>query len=121
MIRRALTTALVASVMSSTLASAQRDSLIPRVRGVVFDSIHSRPLADAFVGVVGGSLSTQTDARGRFQFDSVPGGTYLVVAQHPALDSLGFPGISQRVHFAGNEEVRIATPSFAALWRRMCG
>jgi hypothetical protein len=121
MMRRALPAALAAIVAIPAFAHAQSDSVIPRVRGVVFDSIRGRPLANAFVGVVGGSSSTQTDARGRFQLDSVAGGTYVVVVQHPALDSLGFPGIRQRVRFTGNEDVRIATPSFASLWRRMCG
>jgi hypothetical protein len=102
-------------------ARAQHDSIVAHVHGTAFDSITNRPLADAFVGVVGGSWHTQTDSRGRFQFDSISTGFHAVVVQHPLLDTLGFPGISARMKFSANEELRISTPSYATMWKRMCG
>lgn len=92
------------------------------VRGVVFDSVRGRPLRDAFVTIVGGSQSTTTDSRGRFYFDSVPRGLRTFAVQHAELDSLGFTGLSARATLAtGDEEVRVAVPSFATLWRAACG
>jgi hypothetical protein len=121
MLRRALCVALIAVVMVRGDALAQQDSGVVRVHGTAFDSITNRPLADAFVGVVGGSWHTQTDSRGRFQFDSISTGFHAVVVQHPLLDTLGFPGISARMKFSANEELRISTPSYATMWKRMCG
>src|SRR6185503_13744829 len=94
------------------------------VRGVAYDSLRAAPLTEAFVTMSGGSRahSATTDTRGRFQFDSVVPGSYTLSMQHPAIDSLGFPGFARRVVLSGkDEEVRIAVPSFATLWRAACG
>ena len=92
------------------------------VRGVVFDSVGGRPLRDAFVTILGASQSTTTDERGRFHFDSVPGGVRTIAVQHAVLDSIGFSGLSARANVGwANDEVRVAVPSFATFWRRVCG
>jgi hypothetical protein len=92
------------------------------VSGVAFDSLNRAPLAGALVTIVGTARSTRTDARGRFRFDSVPPGTHTFAAQHAALDSVGFSGISTRATITdGSDEVRLGGPSFATLWRTACG
>ena len=92
------------------------------VSGVAFDSVTRTPLAGAVITIVGTARSTGADVRGRFQFDSVPPGTHTIAAQHAALDSLGFSGVSARVTVTdGRAEVRLGSPSFATLWRTVCG
>jgi hypothetical protein len=93
-----------------------------RVQGVVYDSLRSRPLAGAIVTLSGDSRITRSDSRGRFVFDSVPPGARTFAAQHAALDSVGFSGISARVTVTdGAKPIVIAAPSFASLWRTACG
>src|SRR3954471_4298009 len=92
------------------------------VRGVVFDSVRGRPLRDAFVTIAGGNQSTTTDERGRFRFDSVAGGVRTFPVQHAALDSLGFSGLTKRATIGDqDDEVRVTVPSFATLWKAVCG
>jgi hypothetical protein len=97
---------------------------VPRavpVRGVVFDSVRGTPLRNASVSILGGNQHTTTDEHGRFTFDSVPAGLRTFAVQHSALDSLGFSGLSRRADVsAGENEVTVAVPSFATLWRRAC-
>jgi Carboxypeptidase regulatory-like domain len=69
-----------------------------RVRGMVFDSIASGPLARALVQVVNVeerthiAFSGTSDSLGRFLFDEVPAGHYIAGFYHPMLDSLGLAG-----------------------------
>jgi hypothetical protein len=89
---------------------------------VAFDSLRSRPLAGAFVTLDDGGRSTTTDESGRFVFEAVPLGVHSVAVQHAALDSAGLTGVATRFALgAPAAEVRVATPSFATLWRGFCG
>src|SRR5215831_7651554 len=91
------------------------------VRGIVFDSLHGRPLANAFVTIVGRTGSSATDSRGRFRFDSLSPGVYTVTAQHPVLDSIGLSGLTAKATAEdGGGDVRLAIPSFETLWRVSC-
>ena len=119
---RLMRSVLAALIAAPSLLAAQ--STLLTVRGVAFDSLHGTPLADAFVTLsgTGRAKSATSDSAGRFQFDSVAAGAYVVSMQHAAIDSLGFPGMSNRVSVtAANQEVRIAIPSFGTLWRTVCG
>ena len=79
-------------------------------------------MRDAFVSIAGHAEVITTDARGRFQFDSVAPGPHEVMAQHPILDSIGLSGLSAHATVsAATNEVRLAVPSFATLWRAACG
>ncbi len=105
-------------------AAGQSAQAAPTVlRGVAYDSVRGRPLSNAFVTLDGGR-SAESDARGRFQFDSVSVGEHVVSVQHATLDSLGFSGLAARVRVgdpAGElRELRIATPSFASMWSVAC-
>ena len=102
-------------------ASAQSPTSSVAVRGVAFDSLRGVPLTDAVVIIVGSARTTTTDARGRFQFDSVTPGTHTFAVQHAALDSVGFSGIAARATVTdGHDEVRVTVPSFASLWKSVC-
>jgi hypothetical protein len=90
------------------------------VRGVVFDSLHSRPLAGAFVAI--GAKSSTSDAAGRFTIADVAPGSYRVMAQHDVVDQLGISAIGSQVRVTdGNDLVTVALPSFRTLWRQVCG
>jgi len=92
------------------------------VRGVVFDSLRGQPIRNATVSIAGNSQVITTDSRGRFQFDSVSPGAYRFTAQHPVLDSIGLSGLLARSTVTdGRDEVHLAVPSFATLWRVACG
>jgi hypothetical protein len=110
--------------VSSSVATARHvaaQSAVP-VRGLAYDSLQAAPLVGAVITIAGTSLSARTDDRGRFRFDAVAPGTHTFAAQHAALDSIGFSGISSRARVTdGAAEVRIAVPSFATLWRAACG
>jgi hypothetical protein len=102
-------------------ASAHAQELVS-VRGVAFDSLRNAPLSGAFIAIAGSSRSAVTDARGRFRIDSLSTGTYTFAMQHDVLDSIGFSGRSVRVAVgATTQSVTLAVPSFATLWRGLCG
>lgn len=116
---RARFSALVVSLVLALPALAQRP--VP-LRGMVFDSLRGQPVRDAFVSIAGRAEVVTTDARGRFQFDSVGLGPQQIIAQHPILDSIGLSGISARATVSeATNEVKLAIPSFATLWRAACG
>lgn len=82
----------VAPVRAQGPASPGRPS--SSMRGLVTDSMHARPLADATVLVTRLSpspsefYSLQTAADGRFRLDSLVAGRYAIAVTHPFLDSL---------------------------------
>jgi len=121
---RALSSLLVVGAVLALPALAQQQQqqrLLP-LRGLVFDSLRGQPMRDAFVSIAGHAEVITTDARGRFQFDSVAPGPHEVMAQHPILDSIGLSGLSAHATVsAATNEVRLAVPSFATLWRAACG
>jgi len=92
------------------------------VRGVAYDSVRGRPLAGAFVSVAGSELTAITDSTGRFRLDNVTPGPHTFTLQHAALDSIGFFGLTSKVTVTGTPaDVVIALPSFATIWRAVCG
>ncbi|MGH9887029.1 MAG: hypothetical protein ACREBE_16000, partial [bacterium] len=92
------------------------------MRGVAFDGLRGQPLRDARITLVGAKQIATTDARGRFEFDSVSPGVHTFAMQHALLDSLGFSGLSKRATITnGRDEVRISVPTFGELWREACG
>jgi hypothetical protein len=107
-------------LLSASAAMGQASSP-PSVQGVAFDSLRGVPLAGAFVTVVGAGRSTTSDSLGRFRFDSLGAGTYSFAIQHDVLDSIGVGSITTRTTVrGGDDEVRMAVPSLATLWRRWC-
>ncbi|AHG89288.1 hypothetical protein J421_1751 [Gemmatirosa kalamazoonensis] len=112
---------LLGTVLYLSLGSALGAQTVVTVRGVAFDSIRGVPLVEAFVAL-DGDRSTITDARGRFRFDSVAPGRYTLTLQHAALDAVGIFGLSApAVVTESAAEFTLASPSFATLWRGVCG
>jgi hypothetical protein len=123
MLRHSLLAAASAALLTPLPhAEAQSSAATVRVQGVVFDSLRGQPLGGAIVSLAGDSRLARADSRGRYTFDSVPPGVRTFAAQHAALDSVGFSGISARVTVTdGGRSILIASPSFATLWRSVCG
>lgn len=114
----------VCLIMAGALpAPARAQSTRPvTVTGLTFDSLRGVPLANAFVTIAERSRSTTSDAKGRFVFDSIPPGAYTFAMQHAAFDSLGLSGATTRAVISnGKDVVTLAVPSFATIWRTVCG
>ena len=99
-----------------------------RVNGTVFDSITGAPLPGAVVQLVGRSdrnrsVTTRSDADGRFVFDSVAPGAYVAGFLHPRLDSLHLaaPLRDVTVPASGAIGLRLFVPSRRALVAAHCG
>jgi hypothetical protein len=93
------------------------------VVGSVFDSLVARrEMRAATVTIIELNREATTDALGRFRFDSVPAGKYQITFFHPALDSLELaaPVALLDVPVAGMINVRLATPSPATAYARLC-
>ncbi|MGQ0647259.1 MAG: carboxypeptidase regulatory-like domain-containing protein [Gemmatimonadaceae bacterium] len=102
-----------------------------RVAGFVYDSLARAPLAGAHVQVVPVDATllavdrrtTQSDSGGRFVFEDVPAGRYLVGFFHPKLDSLGVEPPLRRVDIRGGRELTLdlAVPSAGSIITAWCG
>jgi hypothetical protein len=103
-------------------AVGQNAPAIARVEGIAFDSLHGKPLAGAFIAIAGGDWTTTSDANGRFYFERVPPGPHALIVHHALLDTLGLAGLSVRVVVRDDRApLRVAVPSFATMWRNVCG
>lgn len=98
------------------------------LRGVVYDSVRARPLAQATVQLVnerdrGSTRATATDRLGRFSVDSLEPGRWMVGVQHPWLDSVAVDQLGVMVEVKANSTIRasLAIPSGRALVSRVCG
>ncbi len=118
---------LAANISLTSLAGAQARSP-GRVEGLVYDSVSRRPLRLATVQLlrIGSETDMRTtgaDSAGRFRFDSVPDGEWMVGAWHTRLDSVGVRQLSRRtrVESGKRRDVLLAIPSSTTLIRRMCG
>ncbi|MEX2178317.1 MAG: carboxypeptidase regulatory-like domain-containing protein [Gemmatimonadaceae bacterium] len=103
-------------------ASGQDSTTVPvTVKGVAFDSLRGGPLAEAVIMIAGLDRRVTTDARGRFEFDSVPPGPRTFQVQHASLDSIGFHGFARQFAITtGSANVVLAFPSFRTLWAAAC-
>lgn len=122
-------------LVSDTASSRAQDRAVAtaraRVNGMVYDSMTMRPLTGALVqlalvpaaGRIATVRSVTTDTLGRFDFDHVLPGTYLLGFQHVAVDSLGLRGPLQRIDVRTASAVRaiMAVPSMRAIIRTVCG
>jgi hypothetical protein len=122
-VRRAAPILVAAALVAGGSASARaQERVLVRVDGVAHDSLRARPLAGALISIAALGRSAITDSTGAFSLDSIPVGRHELVLQHEVLDSLGLPEARHVIDVSENTgRLRIATPSFAALWRAACG
>src|SRR3954467_3208735 len=110
---------LTAGVFAFCIAANARGQGVT-VRGFVYDSLHSHPLAGAFVAI--GTKTATADSAGWFAIADVAPGSYRVTAQHDAIDRLGMSAIGAQARVTDGRGVwTIAVPSFNAMWRLLCG
>lgn len=117
----------LALTTSALRLAAQSSAGSHSLRGVVFDSVRGAPLADALVQVSAANdrahaMSTRSNARGEFAFDSLRTGSYLIGFLHPRLDSLLLASPVQTVVVDGalTQPVALAIPSEATLLTTFC-
>ena len=98
------------------------------IRGVAFDSANARPLRQTVVQLIRAdepnvSRLTTSDAQGRFAFDSLRAGPWILGLRHPLLDSLRIEQLATRVEVRarGTTRATIAIPSGFAMTARVCG
>lgn len=93
------------------------------VAGTLHDSVGGGPLTGAVVSVEGTSLSTTTDAQGRFRLDArdAPFDELTLRVEHPRLEMAGV-AIERRLNVGPGQMARLtlATPSVATLLRARC-
>jgi len=98
------------------------------IRGVVFDSLTMRPLAEATVQIAAATgtpwiRTYETDSKGTFEFAGVPNGTYLIGFFHAELDALGLlpPTFRLEVRAGPPIHMRLTIPSARTIARSLCG
>ena len=112
---------LTVGVTAATAQSAGTPPATTTVRGVVYDSLRSQPLAGALVELAGSNRSVVADRRGAFRLDSVPLGAQRFSFSAPALDSIGLYGFAVDVDVRTNTPaLALTTPSFRTFYTRMC-
>lgn len=96
--------------------------------GLAYDSTASRPLAGARLGLIRVDDPSQlrtvgADTAGRFQFDSLPPGRYLVGADHARIDSLGLAQLTLLVEIrdGATTTATLSLPSIRRLIAYRCG
>ena len=117
---------LAGSCLFAAVAAAQ--AARGRIDGVVTDSVHASALPGALVMLarrnadVMLSRSTTTDSAGRFAFDSLPPGEYVVALESAMLDSLelALPPSTVTVDARAPVHVRLAVPSGGTIRARVC-
>lgn len=99
-----------------------------RIEGVVFDSVHARPLANARVVAAGTAAQSEarreatSDSTGRYHIDSLAAGRYLVGFESALLDSLEVTLSPREANVASAQgtTLNLALPSAAKLRSAVC-
>ncbi len=116
--------------MANAQSPTSRTGQASAVTGIVYDSIAQHPLASARVELVNAdnpaapSKSIETDTLGRFRFDDVAPGRYLIGFLHPILDSIGVERAPRALKVNGKEpaiRIDLALPSPQSLRTAICG
>lgn len=124
---------LIIAVALARLAAAQTPSAPApgsgaTIAGIVRDSLAHGTLAGAVVQLADAdpngrySRTTSSDSLGRFSFNDVPDGRYLIGFLHPVLDSIGIEGPAREVvvHDGRAAHVDLAVPSARRLRAAIC-
>lgn len=110
-----------AEIASGQSSGAPLSAVTMSVKGVVYDSLTMTPASKATVWLAGGTQTTISDENGRFELSAVPAGKHFLAFSNVALDSLGLEPLGTQVEIDGTgKSVRLATPSFATIWKSLC-
>lgn len=95
---------------------------IASLTGVVFDSLHNTPLADATVSIEGTARMSTTTRLGIFLLDSIPPGSRQLRVDHPVLDSIGVAMVTAPFDIADGQSatLQLAIPSARSLIEVSC-
>lgn len=130
---RALVVAAVIGANPALGAQSPPSPARSQISGVVYDSISRRPLAGADVQLQrsrpasvdssSGLRAVLSDASGRFEFDGLEEGTYLLTFFHSAVDSLGVNMPLKRIELrqAQRLNITLASPSQTGVIALICG
>lgn len=130
--RKRAAVALCAALVAHAPVLAQSGaSSVGTISGEVFDSLSLRPMARAVVqlarlgagGRVEGTWSAATDSGGRYAFEPLPLGSYLLGFQHLAIDTLGLRSPVHRVDLrrGGAVHVALGAPTMRSVVEKVCG
>jgi hypothetical protein len=120
---------LLTLISAAAACMAQGETTLPRVSivGSVHDSVGQRPLVGATVQIVLASemqnaQSATTDERGRYRFNAIVPGEYLITFFHPSVDSLAVQAPIRRVRVGARDPERIdlALPGTKAVLAAHC-
>jgi hypothetical protein len=91
------------------------------VAGTLSDSA-GRPLAQATVRLAGTPFITTTNERGEFRLDSLPPGSFVLIAQHPGYTSIGMAAADERLDLKEGTTTRsnLRAASTSQLMERLC-
>lgn len=119
---------MVSPLPSVAAAQSTRAPAPGRVQGTVYDSVAARPLTDGRVELLSVRDSLQQRLAtlgpgGRFVFDSVEAGAWVVRYRHARLDSLALRDllVPVTVRAGRRTSVALAVPSSQVLAQRACG
>ncbi len=104
--------AMPAAARAQDPSSAARVAAVGVVRGRVTEAGSGRPLADAQVSVVGGTLATLTNADGNFVLPRVPAGTHTIRVRR-----IGVAAVDRPVTVTAGAETRLDVSVQAAASR----
>jgi hypothetical protein len=91
--------------------------------GIILDSLHNEPLANASITLQPGTARVESDSFGRFVFRGIVAARYKLSVSHPLLDSLGVSVAIPTLEVTGDKTpaVALAVPSLPSLKRSYCG
>jgi hypothetical protein len=107
-------TSTIALLASTSTAAAQRGA--GALQGTIRERVESRSVRAAVVSLVdfdsesSHTITAHPDAQGRFRFDSLPPGRYLIQVAVPTLDSLEISLPAERVEIAEGKTTRFDAP-----------
>jgi hypothetical protein len=117
---------LIPSVLATLCFPIATLSAQGSIAGTITDSMHHRRLDGALVQVVADSSrfskSVTSDSLGKFRFDSVPAGSYIIGFFHPTLDSLGLELSPRRIVVRQGAELHtdLMIPSAWSVETQLC-
>ena len=117
-------TALLATAAQAQTPQPPTTSPYATIRGYVFDSLLTgTTLPAASISLTGEvTRTTIADARGRFGFDSIPPGHYVVTFSHPTLDNVGYTPSEKPLDLKAGVLTRLflSTAAGTTMYERLC-